>query len=101
MPGQTYVCTSDAIGYEKGPVSQSSSPLVLRLTMSPSGDIIRVAAVTVVKVEAVKEPVPSQRSTRHESRIGHRNTSLVGHTDFSSVEKLVRRARRLAMERSG
>ena len=52
---------SDAIGYEKGPVSQSSSPLVLRLTMSPSGDIIRVAAVTVVKVEAVKEPVPSQR----------------------------------------
>ena len=27
---------SDAIGYEKGPVSQSSSPLVLRLTMSPS-----------------------------------------------------------------
>ena len=52
---------SDANGHAKGPVSQSSFPLVLRLTMSPSGDIIRVAAVTVVKVEAVKEPVPSQR----------------------------------------
>ena len=59
---------SDANGHAKGPVSQFSFPLVLRLTMSPSGDIIRVAAVTVVKVEAVKEPVPSQRSTRHESR---------------------------------
>ena len=55
---------SDANGHAKGPVSQFSFPLVLRLTMSPSGDVIRVAAVTVVKVEAVKEPVPSQRSTR-------------------------------------
>ena len=61
MLGQTYVCTCDANGHAKGPVSQFSFPLVLRLTMSPSGDIIRVAAVTVVKVEAVKEPVPSQR----------------------------------------
>ena len=61
MLGQTYVCACDVNGYAKGPVSQFSFPLVLRLTMSPSGDIIRVAAVTVVKVEAVKEPVPSQR----------------------------------------
>ena len=58
--GRTYVRTYDANGHAKGPVSQFSFPLVLRLTMSPSGDIIRVAAVTVVKVEAVKEPVPSQ-----------------------------------------
>ena len=57
---------SDAKAYAKGPVSQSSSPLVLRLTMSRHLAIIRVAAVTVVKVEAVKEPVPSPRSTRHE-----------------------------------
>ena len=59
---------SDANAYAKGPVSQSSSPLVLRLTMSRHLAIIRVAAVTVVKVEAVKEPVPSQRSTRQMAR---------------------------------
>ena len=66
---------SDANAYAKGPVSQSSSPLVLRLTMSRHLAIIRVAAVTVVKVEAVKEPVPSQRSTRRWRDIVSRSTS--------------------------
>ena len=56
---------SDANACAKGPVSQSSSPLVLWLTMSRHLAIIRVAAVTVVKVEAVKEPVPSTQHSLH------------------------------------
>ena len=75
MLGETYVRTCDANGHAKGPFSQFSFPLMLRLTMSPSGDIIRVAAVTVVKVAAVKELVPSPRSTRPAGDIVSRSTS--------------------------
>jgi hypothetical protein len=49
----------------RSPKTQRLRPqFVLRLTDVSILEVIRVAAVTVVKVEAVKEPVPSQRSTR-------------------------------------